>query len=430
MTYPEAIQFLYDLRMFGAKLGLENTFELSALAGNPHKKLRFIHVAGTNGKGSTCAMLESIYRAAGLKVGLFTSPHLISFAERIQVNRELIPESDVSRLVAEMKALMAHFKEGHRPTFFEAVTVMAMKYFVDQGCELVIWETGMGGRLDATNIVTPLASVITNVQLDHQLWLGDTIEKIAMEKSGIIKPGVPVFTAATNPEALTVISDTAQRNKAQLHIVSEQQVVEVGRSFHLSLLGEHQRWNAALAMAVVDGLQQKVPVTPAALKKGLESVQWQGRCQIIRRPSGQNVLVDGAHNPAGAETLRRTVQREFPGIKPALILGILKDKDYQAICEVLATIASRIVLVPVGSERTAQPADLLAVYRERHVNVPITCCNSLDEAMRETEKEPFVVIAGSLYLAGEALEKLSPQNLRNERGLNEWSAARKSDSQK
>src|SRR5262249_50372173 len=158
---------------------------------NPHERLRFIHVAGTNGKGSTCAMLESIYRAAGLRVGLFSSPHLVAFGERIQVNRQLIRQADIVRLVTAMQALINEFPSATHPTFFEVVTVMALRYFSEQNCHLVIWETGLGGRLDATNIVTPLASVITNIQLDHQQWLGDTLEKIAAEKAGIIKPGVP-----------------------------------------------------------------------------------------------------------------------------------------------------------------------------------------------------------------------------------------------
>src|SRR5207253_2249803 len=211
MTYSEAIQFLYDLRWFGTKLGLTNTFRLAALAGNPHQRLRFIHAAGTNGKGSTCAMLESIYRAAGLRVGLFTSPHLVSFGERIQVNRQNVGEQDVVRLLEEMQGFLSKGWPGtleprsqpsSHPTFFEVVTVMALKYFAEQNCDLVIWETGLGGRLDATNIVTPLASVITNIQYDHQKWLGNTLEEIAAEKAGIIKPGVPVVTTTNALEAL------------------------------------------------------------------------------------------------------------------------------------------------------------------------------------------------------------------------------------
>ena len=198
MTYAEAIQFLYGLRLFGAKFGLENTLKLAALAGQPQDRLRFIHVAGTNGKGSTCAMLESIYRTAGLRTGLFTSPHLVSFRERIQVNRRLISEQDVVRLVGEIQTLqssagvppasVSHPDKTSRrdacATFFEVVTVMALKFFAEQKCDLVIWETGLGGRLDATNIVTPLASVITNIALDHEQWLGDTLAKIAAEKAG------------------------------------------------------------------------------------------------------------------------------------------------------------------------------------------------------------------------------------------------------
>src|ERR1044071_3421581 len=175
MRYAEAVEYLYQLNKFGAVLGLDKTRELAAALGNPHQRLKFIHVAGTNGKGSTCAMLESIYRHAGYKTGLFTSPHLISFAERIQVNRQLIPEPKVARLVSEMLDILnlKQLPEIDHPTFFEVVTIMALKWFAEQKCDIVIWETGLGGRLDATNIVTPLASVITNIQFDHQEWLGD-----------------------------------------------------------------------------------------------------------------------------------------------------------------------------------------------------------------------------------------------------------------
>ena len=216
MYYPEAIEYLRGIQMFGARFGLETTRRLAALAGNPHERLRFIHVAGTNGKGSTCAMLESIYRQSGLRVGLFTSPHLVSFAERIQVNREWIPETEIVRLVEELQRWLAEFPKETHPTLFEVVTVMALRWFDEQQCDLVIWETGLGGRLDATNIVSPLASVITNIGFDHQQWLGDTFDKIAAEKAGIIKPGVPVITAATPGRGLEVIAQTAQRVGAPL----------------------------------------------------------------------------------------------------------------------------------------------------------------------------------------------------------------------
>src|SRR5215469_8880781 len=223
MTYADAIRFLFNLRWFGAKLGLDNTFKLAALAGNPQNQLRFIHVAGTNGKGSTCAMLESIYRAAGLNVGLFTSPHLVSFSERIQINRQLISQTDVVRLVGQLKPLLKEFPEDHHPTFFEAVTIMALRYFAENKCDLVIWETGLGGRLDATNIVTPLASVITNIGIEHSEWLGDTVEKIAAEKAGVIKPGQPLITAATPGHGLEVIGSAAHEKRSPLTVVSPAQ---------------------------------------------------------------------------------------------------------------------------------------------------------------------------------------------------------------
>src|SRR5277367_5793288 len=252
--------------MFGANFGLENTFKLAALASNPQEKLRFIHVAGTNGKGSTCAMLESIYRAAGLRVGLFTSPHLVSFRERIQVNRQLIPESELVRLVEEIQPLLKQFPADNHLTLFEVVTVMALKFFAEQKCDLVIWETGLGGQLDATNIVTPLASVITNIAFDHQQWLGDALDKIAAEKAGIIKLGIPVVTAADEPSALAVIEKVVRGKNAPLFKINSGDGRRVAVSNqnqfgsptrqpsqieNLSLLGEHQKLNAALALATV-----------------------------------------------------------------------------------------------------------------------------------------------------------------------------------
>src|SRR4051812_12556560 len=259
MSYSEAIDYLYSLRLFGAKFGLENTFRLAELAGNPQQQLRFIHVAGTNGKGSTCAMLESIYRASGLKTGLFTSPHLVSFCERIQVNRAPISENDVVRLVSAMQPLLKQFAADAHPTFFEVVTVMALQYFAQQRCDLVIWETGLGGRLDATNIVSPLASVITNIQFDHQQLLCHTLASIASEKAGIIKPGIPILTAAAEPEALRVIEEAADRQRAPLTVGRP----EAGdgpplSNIELPLPGPHQRLNAALAVATVRALLPQI----------------------------------------------------------------------------------------------------------------------------------------------------------------------------
>jgi dihydrofolate synthase/folylpolyglutamate synthase len=427
MTYPDAIKFLYDLRLFGAKFGLENTFTLAALAGNPHNKLRFIHVAGTNGKGSTCAMLESVYRNAGLRVGLFTSPHLVSFRERIQVNRQLISESDVARLVEELRALQNPAGEtppiGRRdacPTFFEFVTVLALAYFAEQKCDLVVWETGLGGRLDATNIVTPLASLITNIAFDHQQWLGDTLEAIAAEKAGIIKPGVPILTATDAPEALHVIERIASEQGAPLSRIEPLHASRFTQD--ASLRGDHQKINAALALAAVAALQPQIPVAQGTIRAGLAAVNWPGRLQVVQRPDGQTILLDGAHNPAGAAVLRAALEKDFAGVRPLIIFGALADKKWREICDILAPLADQVITVPVASDRTAAAADLAATFRSARPGLEAAAAPGLEDALKACKHRRFVVITGSLYLVGEALERLgySPAGA-GERGLNEWS---------
>jgi dihydrofolate synthase/folylpolyglutamate synthase len=437
MTYAEAIQFLYSLRWFGAKFGLENTLKLAALAGNPQNQLRFIHVAGTNGKGSTCAMLESIYRAAGLRVGLFTSPHLVSFRERIQVNRELISEADVVRLVEGLREQSSEFRlqaapgpakagtpnlDGH-PTFFEFVTVMALKYFAEQKCDLVIWETGLGGRLDATNIVTPLASVITNVQYDHQKWLGNTLAQIAAEKAGIIKPGVPVITGAEEPQALAVIQETAIQQRCPLSLVSPAHTQHPPLDgLQLPLLGWHQRMNAAVALATVRALDTQFAVSGNTLRIGLVSIKWPGRLQLEELNDRRRVLLDAAHNSAGATTLRAALEEHFPKSRPAFILGIMQDKDWDLMCEILAPVAGRIVCVAISSERSADPAQLREACRRTNSDVEVAVCHTLAESFALTASEPFVVIAGSIYLIGEAMERLhlAANPATDEKPLNEW----------
>jgi dihydrofolate synthase/folylpolyglutamate synthase len=421
MTYAKAVQFLYGLRLFGAKFGLENTFKLAALAGNPQEKLRFIHVAGTNGKGSTCAMLESIYRASGLRVGLFTSPHLVSFRERIQVNRRLIPEPDVVRLVGELRAA----NKEHEATLFEFATVMALKFFAEQKCDLVIWETGLGGRLDATNIVTPLASVITNIALDHQQWLGDTLAKIAAEKTGIIKPGVRVVTAVDGPEALAAIKKAAREKNAPLTIVTTSDIeARLAGTLAPPLLGGHQKLNATLALAVIETLQTQIPVSDENIRAGLAGVNWPGRLQLVQGLNSQKILLDGAHNVAGAKVLREALEKNFPVAGRTLILGVLQDKDWQHICETLAPLAVRIFTVPVSSERTADADELATACRAANPAAESFACASLDDALKKSAADPFVIITGSLYLVGEALELLGLSPAGNsERGLNEWSAS-------
>ena len=423
MTYADAIQFLYDLRWFGTKFGLANTLKLADLAGRPQDRLRFIHVAGTNGKGSTCAMLESIYRAAGLRVGLFTSPHLVAFGERIQVNRRLIAEAEVVRRLGELKPLLAQFPPDEHPTFFEVITVMALNHFAAEKCDLVIWETGLGGRLDATNIVTPLASLITNVDYDHQQWLGETLEKIAEEKAGIIKPGIPALTAASRPEALAVIAGIARSRGAPLTVIT---AADTGppllKGTRLALQGEHQKLNAALAVSTVRALNGQIPVDDRLVQAGLGAVDWPGRLQVLSFRGGGEVLLDGAHNMAGVETLVSALTERFGKKSLTLILGILQDKDWPAMCRRLAPLADRIFPVRVASDRAAKPEDLVAVCREANAAAEVESCDSLKEALAKAGQTSPVVVTGSLYLVGEALALLAPQETgRDERPLNEWS---------
>ncbi len=428
MSYAEAIQFLYGLQMFGARPGLQTTRQLAALTGNPQDKLRFIHVAGTNGKGSTCAMLESIYRAAGLRVGLFTSPHLVSFRERIQVNRELILASEVARLASDIQLSLKTFSDDQHPTMFEVVTVLALRHFAEQKCDLVIWETGLGGRLDATNIVTPLASVITNIALDHQAWLGDTLAKIAAEKAGIIKTGVPVVTTERGAEALGVVERVARENNSPLTRVESTPSTILPPSSSLS--GSHQRTNSALARATVEILRETIPVSDAQIAAGLAQVKWLGRLQLITRQNGQQVLLDGAHNIAGVQTLRAALEQNFKRTDRTLILGMLGDKDWQVMCDMLAPLASRIMLVPVDSARTATPEELAVVCRAANPQAEIHCIKTLSVALESAAEDAFVVIAGSLYLIGAALALLYPEfsGSGDERGLNEWGGGQKSNS--
>ncbi|MBI3880429.1 MAG: bifunctional folylpolyglutamate synthase/dihydrofolate synthase [Verrucomicrobia bacterium] len=421
MNYPDAVDFLFRLQQFGMRPGLETATQLAALVGDPQKKLRFIHVAGTNGKGSTCAFLESIYRHAGLKVGLYTSPHLVSFCERIQVNRRLVTEHEVARLVTELAPLVEGFPAETFPTFFEVVTVMALRHFAEQKCDVVIWETGLGGRLDATNIVTPLASVITNIALDHTQWLGETLTKIAGEKAGIIKPGVPVIIAEKNPEPLQVIEDRARSLGSPVTLVYDGDApTELARSVPLPLLGEHQMMNAALALATVDALQTAIPVARATVEEGLIGTRWAGRLQFERIAHGRTVLLDGAHNPAGAQSLRAALEKHFPKQKPALITGVLADKDWPAIARTLAPVAGKIFVVPLAGQRALPPAEMAAAFRRENPSAEIYECTSLADALTQTVGESFLLITGSLYLIGEAMEQLGFATGRSERRLNEY----------
>lgn len=430
-TYPAAVEFLAGLGSFGLKPGLGNIRKLSAALGNPHEQLRFIHVAGTNGKGSVCAFLESIYRHAGLKVGLYTSPHLISFTERIQINRQCIPEAAVVALVEKLRPTLASFSHEEHPTFFEAVTAMALRHFADERCDLVIWETGMGGRLDATNLVTPLLSVITTIGFDHMQWLGDTLAKIAGEKAGIIKPGIPVVSGVTQPEAAAVIAAKAAELGSTLHQLPPQNAIPAqahGRELELGLAGPHQRHNAAVALAAVEALQNVIPVSAEVIARGLATAQWAGRFQMGKLPNERTLILDGAHNADGVEAMLATLQERFPGQKPALVIGMLGDKDCRAITQRLAPAFAQVFTVPVPSSRGLDPEELARLFREAAANVPVKSCPSLRDALdRAGAAAEIVVCTGSLFLIGQALTELGWHSWSGapEQRLNDWSGSTK-----
>ncbi|HUK82145.1 MAG TPA: folylpolyglutamate synthase/dihydrofolate synthase family protein [Verrucomicrobiae bacterium] len=428
MTYLETIDCLYGIRLFGQKLGLETMRQLLRLMGNPQDSLRFIHIAGTNGKGSVAAMTHAALTEAGYKTGLYTSPHLVSFSERFQINGKPIPESDVVRLVEEIRPLIdqvAAHPEFRQPTFFEVVTAIALQYFREQRVEVVVWETGLGGRLDATNVVTPLVSVITNIAFDHMQYLGETLRQIASEKCGIIKPRVPVITAAVEGEALDVIRATAAHNDCPLTIVGEHVRVHRIREDDIALqlrligtrgkdavltvplLGEHQAVNCATTVAAIEA--SGLEVDPEDLRRGLAKTRWPGRFQTVS--THPSVVLDGAHNAAAAERLAATLREHFMRRKLTFILGVLRDKNYDEMCHIFAPMADRIFCVRVNSERTSVPEQLAMLCRAANPQAEVHAVAKLSDAYAAATSAgaDVIVVTGSLFLVGEALGRLGFQ---------------------
>ncbi len=394
MNYPDALTWLYGTQMHGIKLGLRNIRRLlKALhvhvdsEGEPW----YVHVAGTNGKGSVCAMLDSMLRAAGRRTGLFTSPHLVDFRERIRHNGKMIPEPEVAARISQIRDIVSEW--DHSPTFFEITTAIALGWFQDVGTEVAILETGMGGRFDATNVVKPAVSVITPIYLDHQQWLGSTLPEIALEKAGIIKQGVPVISAWQRDEVLGVIGHIALQREAPLHVViSPMGGLEIG------LVGQHQRWNAALAVHTLQLTRLRVP--DEAVVKGLRDVRWPGRFQQVDK----QLVIDGAHNPAAARRLVETWREVHGDNRATLILGILADKDMRGICEALLPIASRVIAVPVRSDRTSTTDALVTLFMGLNPSVDCTTAPDLQTALQiARESSDRILVTGSLFLVGEAL---------------------------
>lgn len=425
-SYQDTIEYLYGLQKHGIKLGLENPRALMRSLGDPHRMFPSVHVAGTNGKGSTCAYLASMLQAAGYRVGLYTSPHLVSFTERIRINNRPISEDRVVALAGRVRDAYRELPatrgpEMMNPTFFEVTTAIAFTYFAEERIDIAVVETGMGGRLDATNVITPLAAVITNIDIEHTEFLGDTLEKIAAEKAGIIKPGVPVVTAVRQPEVIRVIEQTARERNTVVHRLGDAYSIRNigGRAeqtfdyrgmtasygeLGIRMLGRYQVENAALALATVECLRQAGFSLPEpALRQGLLEARWPGRLEYVAR--APDVLLDGAHNPASAMRLAAAVDDLRPHYHEiVLIIGILSDKDVSGIVRELAPRADRIIVTKPQYSRALDVRMLEQELSRMHRSVASadTVAGAIEIARTGSEKNDLILITGSLYVVGEA----------------------------
>jgi dihydrofolate synthase/folylpolyglutamate synthase len=446
--YGDSIAYLYGLQKFGIKLGLENTIRLLSLLNNPQNSFRAIHIAGTNGKGSTAAMIASILRAAGFRVGLFTSPHLVSFTERIRVDDVEILETEVVELTREIRNIILDSQpspaavqdmdqtvvggqQSFLPTFFEFVTALGFLYFKRKGIEWAVVETGLGGRLDATNILTPAVSVITNISYDHREFLGQTLKEISGEKAGIIKKGVPVVSSAQEAEVTEVIAKKAAEMGSSLHIYDKDffprpHTIDMhGITFsyegkermddlHISLTGMHQVENASLAIRATELGMGRGSVPSHAVREGLAHAQWPGRLELIENEGHTyDYLIDGAHNPSASKALADSLEKYFRPFyeKVVLIMGVMADKDMEGMMKPLLPLASEVIFTAPEYERAASPARL-AEYAKAlgfSIRVKDSVKASMELAQELAGKGPqktLIVITGSFYTIGEAKRAL------------------------
>ncbi len=389
MQYEKALEYIYSRELFGIKLGLKNISELMEKLGNPQDSFKSIHVAGTNGKGSVCSLISSILRKQGYKVGVYTSPHLVDFRERIMVNGKKIEKKNVSDALSKIKS----FVKDH--TYFEIVTAMSFIYFKQQKVDFAVMEVGMGGRLDATNLLKPEVSVITNIALEHTEHLGDTIEKIAFEKAGIIKPGIPVVTSE-NGDGLKVIKDICKERGCELSIVKPRKV-------DMSLKGSFQNQNASLALETIEVLKKRgYKISSDAVSLGLMSAKWPGRMEYISK----NVIFDCAHNPPGAKSLAEDLKKMKKDIY--LVLGIMKDKDIKGICSSLEPVAKEIIITKPKIQRAEMP-EKIACFIKNKVTVIEDVGDALEYAKLKAGKEGLVVLTGSIFTVGEAFSRIRPE---------------------
>lgn len=393
MDYDALLDWLYSTQMFGFKLGLDNPKRLlRQFKANPALGVKVVHVAGTNGKGSTCAMAESIARAAGYRTGLFTSPHLMDFRERIRVNGEMIPQDALAELLTNIKEIAASW--AHHPTFFELALALALKHFKNSQVEIIFLETGMGGRLDATNAVAKDIAVLTPIGMDHAQWLGETLTKIAEEKADIIAEGKPVITSLQAPEVMEIIEQVADERRSPLTLVSE-----ALKGYGIALEGAHQEENAALATTALHALGLDLRTDIVA--QGLRDVRWPGRFESV----GKDFILDGAHNTHAIPALINAWKNKFGDRRTSVVFSAVADKDIRPVLDALCPLADSLHFAPIDSPR-ALPVEEFPEMLPASYTGGIHVHTSLDQALTAAklearEKNLPALVCGSLYLIGE-----------------------------
>ena len=421
-SYPDTIRYLFALQRVGIKLGLDNIRTLLEAVGNPHTRWPAIHLAGTNGKGSTAAMLEAILRQGGYRVGLYTSPHLVDFTERIRIDRQPVLQDVVIKFVDKLRPVI----DAIQPSFFEVTTALAFRYFADCRVDIAIIETGMGGRLDSTNVLTPLATAITPIGMDHQEYLGDSLPVIAAEKAGIIKPEVPCLTNNHDAEVLEVLREHCRRQGARFVSLGEtphppellsadlegsrfnlQYETERLEGLFLNLPGAHQLNNALLAVGVIRQLRNAFPLPEGAIAAGLQDVQWRGRLHRISRDP--DIIIDVSHNPAGVAETMAFLGRFYRREQIRTIIFLQSDKDFRKIGELISKYAHAAWVVDLPAGKPLPPEKLQnAIEAAGGTASILPSFNAAWEVIAQsTEKDALWLIIGSHYLAGEAYRQLS-----------------------
>ena len=413
MNYKEALGYINKIEWFGSKPGLERIGELLERIGNPQKKLKYVHIAGTNGKGSCASMTAAVLKAAGYKTGLYTSPYLFKFNERMQINGQQIDDDVLAEIVTKIQPI-ADAMDVH-PTEFEVMTAVALQWYADENCDIVVLECGMGGRDDATNIIdAPEVAVLMNIGLDHTHVLGDTIEKIAENKSGIIKAGCHAVLYQQADEVEKIVARQCEIVGAELttadfsSIIPEFDSLEgqafsyKGEAYAIPLLGEHQRKNAAVVIEVIDALRKRgYAIEQDELEHGLYSVFWPARFEIVN--DDPYFVVDGGHNPQCATTVVKNLSDYFPDMKHIMLVGVLRDKDYDTLFKILNLAADEYICVTPDSERALSAEDL-AEHLKKY-NKKVTVCESIEDGVftaldKAREENAMACAVGSLYMSG------------------------------